>query len=64
MNLFKYLILYLLFFAQRADAHDGIKQFSVVVEKPEFEYSVDVGGTMKPENIKIAIENLEKNSGT
>jgi hypothetical protein len=58
MRLLKCVALSLLFFIQGAHAHDGIREFSVVVEKPEFEYSVDVGGAMDPENIEIAIENL------
>ena len=36
----------------------GVKQFSVIVDKPEVEYTIDVGGTIDPENVEITIENL------
>jgi hypothetical protein len=34
------------------------REFSIVVDKPIAEYTVDVGGTMNPENLEIIIENL------
>jgi hypothetical protein len=36
----------------------GVKQFSVIVDKPEAEYTIDVGGSIDPENVEITIENL------
>jgi hypothetical protein len=35
-----------------------IKEFSIVIDKPSSEYTVEVGGTIDPENLEIAIENL------
>ena len=37
---------------------DTTREFSIVIEKPLAEYTVDVGGTMDPENLEIVIENL------
>lgn len=37
---------------------DLFKTFSIVIDKPEAEYTVDVGGTIDPENLEITIENL------
>ena len=48
----------LLVFAWTAKGQDGIKEYSIVVTKPEAEYTIDVQGTMDPENVEIDIENL------
>jgi hypothetical protein len=53
----RYLILGLLL-ASSAWAQEGVKQFSIVIDKPETEYAIDVGGTEDPENVEITIENL------
>lgn len=34
------------------------REFSIVIDKPEAEYTVETGGTMDPENLEITIENL------
>ncbi len=39
-------------------AQNGTKEFSIVIDKPEAQYTIDVGGTMDPENLEITIENL------
>ncbi len=40
-------------------AEDGpAKTFSIVLDKPDSEYTIEVGGTDRPENIEIVIENL------
>jgi len=48
----------LLVFGWIAKGQDGIKEYSIVVTKPEAEYTIDVQGTMDPENVEIDIENL------
>ncbi len=35
-----------------------VKQFSIVIDKPDTEYTVHTAGTMDPENVEITIENL------
>lgn len=45
-------------FASAAGAQEGAKEFSVVIDKPEAQYTIDVSGTMDPENLEITIENL------
>lgn len=39
-------------------ADENVREFSIVIDKPEAEYAVDVGGTINPENLEITIENL------
>lgn len=34
------------------------KEFSIVIDKPQAEYTVETGGTIEPENVEIIIENL------
>ena len=34
------------------------KEFSTVIDKPESGYTINVGGTMDPENLEVTIENL------
>ncbi len=41
-----------------AQAPPEEKRWSVVIDKAEAEYTVEVGGTMDPENLEITIENL------
>ena len=41
-----------------AGAQEGVKSSSMVIDKPQAEYTIDVGGTMDPENLEITIENL------
>jgi hypothetical protein len=49
----------ILFCTARAPAaQDGVKEYSIVITKPDAEYTIDVGGTMDPENIEIVVENL------
>ena len=43
----RYLLLGLVL-AGGAWAQEGVKQFSVVIDKPETEYTIDVGGTKNP----------------
>ena len=45
-------------FAGAAWGSQNAKEYSIVVDKPEIEYTVDVGGTMDPENLEITFENL------
>ncbi|WP_321474716.1 transglutaminase-like domain-containing protein [uncultured Paludibaculum sp.] len=35
-----------------------IRQSSIVLDKPDAEYTIQVGGTMDPENLEVTIENL------
>ncbi len=35
-----------------------VREYSIVVTKPEAEYTIEVYGTMDPENVEIEIENL------
>lgn len=44
--------------ATTAAGQEGAKEFSIVVDRPENEYTINVGGTMDPENLEITIENL------
>ena len=37
---------------------DDVREFSFIVEGPEAEYTVEVGGTLDPENVEIILENL------
>jgi len=39
-------------------AQDGVKEYSTVITKPDVEYTIDVGGTLNPENVEIIVENL------
>jgi hypothetical protein len=45
-------------FATAAAGPDSTKEYSVVIDRPDSEYTIDVGGTMDPENLGITIENL------
>jgi hypothetical protein len=61
MNPTKYSVLVTLaiwLLATAARAQDGVKEFSIVVDKPDTEFTVPVGGTMDPENTEITLENL------
>lgn len=44
--------------ATSAAAQEATKEFSIVIDRPESEYTIKVGGTMDPENLEITIENL------
>ena len=39
-------------------AEPEIREFSVTLDKPEARYTVEVGGTIDPENVEIVIENV------
>jgi hypothetical protein len=39
-------------------AHDDVKEFSIIIEEPEAEYMVEVGGTLDPQNLEITFENI------
>ena len=39
-------------------AEPEIKEFSIVIDKPQTQYTVEVGGTINPENLEITIENV------
>jgi hypothetical protein len=52
------LFLSLLAFSSTLTAQDAVKTYSIVVTKPEAEYTIEVGGTIDPENVEIDIENL------
>jgi hypothetical protein len=43
--------------AALAAAGQEIKEFSVVIDRPEAEYTVRAGGTIEPENLAIILEN-------
>ena len=47
----------LLLFSFGSQAQADIKQLTVVIDQPKFEYVVEVDGTLDPQNIEIAIEN-------
>jgi hypothetical protein len=47
-----------LFLLAAATAPAGVRERSVVIEKPEAEYTIEVAGAVDPENIEIRIENL------
>lgn len=49
-----------LLFSFDSQAQESIQEFTVVIDKPQFEYLVDVGGTIDPQNIEITIENLSE----
>src|SRR5271157_367976 len=44
--------------ATTAAGQEDAKEFSIVVDRPENEYTINVGGTMDPENLEITMENL------
>jgi len=44
--------------ATAAAGQEGVKEFSIVIDRPESEYTINVGGTMDPENLGVTIENL------
>lgn len=44
--------------AQQAPTEQNFREFSIVIDKPAAEYTVEVGGTINPENLEIIIENL------
>jgi len=48
----------LLFVASSFASFAEDREFSIVIDKPEAEYTVDVGGTIEPENLGITIENV------
>jgi hypothetical protein len=52
------LFLILVVFGSTMNAQDNVKEYSIVVTKAEAEYTIEVGGTMDPENVEIEIENL------
>lgn len=54
----RYAILGGLLLVAARGADRNVKEFSVVLDKGEAEYTIEVGGTMDPENVEIAIENL------
>jgi hypothetical protein len=39
-------------------AQGNLKEYSIVVTKPEAEYTIDVQGAIDPENVEIDVENL------
>lgn len=39
-------------------ADEKVREFSVVIDRADTEYAIDVGGTMDPENTEIIVENL------
>jgi hypothetical protein len=41
-----------------AHCGDGIREFSVLIDGPEAEYTVEVEGSRDPENLEIILENL------
>ena len=45
-------------FNLNSQAQDSVNQFSVVVDKPKFEYVVEADGTVDPQNVEITIENI------
>ncbi len=51
-------ILPVLLFVTTAGGQENVKEWSAVVDSPESEYVVKVGGTMDPENLEVTIENL------
>jgi hypothetical protein len=57
MNRLRYTLLGALLLSSAYGADDRTKQFSVVIDKAEAEYTIDVGGTVDPENVEISIEN-------
>ena len=54
----RYIVAALLACASASGQDSGVKQFSVVIDKPEKEYTIEVGGSVDPENVEIKIENL------
>ena len=44
--------------ATAASGQEPAKEFSIVIDRPESEYTINVGGTMDPENLEVTIENL------
>jgi len=58
MNKLLHVVLGFGLFASTAAAQEGAKEFSIVVDKPEAQYVINVGGTMDPENFEITIENV------
>jgi hypothetical protein len=44
--------------ATAAFGQDAAKEFSIVIDHPDSEYTIKVGGTMDPENLEVTIENL------
>ena len=57
MGKFVIVVLALLVFPVVALGQDA-KEFTIVIDKPDAEYTVDVGGTIDPDNLGITIENL------
>jgi len=61
MNVTRYAVLPALaisLLATAAAGQEGAKESSIVVDRPESEYTINVGGTMDPENLEVTIENL------
>ena len=58
MSATRYAVLALLLCATAAAGQDGIKESSVVIDRSDSEYTINVGGSRDPENIEITIENL------
>ncbi|MGO8787450.1 MAG: transglutaminase domain-containing protein [Terriglobia bacterium] len=44
--------------ATAAAGQEGVKEYSIAIDRSESEYTINVGGTMDPENLEITIENL------
>lgn len=61
MNVTRYALLAALaisMIATAAAAQEATKEFSIVIDRLESEYTIKVGGTMDPENLEVTIENL------
>ncbi len=61
MNITRYVALpalSILLLARAAAGQQGAKESSIVIDRPDSEYTINVGGTMDPENLEITIENL------
>ena len=43
--------------ASLAAAQEGAKEFSIVVDQPEAQFTIQVGGSMDPENLEVTLEN-------
>jgi len=52
------LVLFSVFVAEPLPAKVVEKSFSKVITVPEGEYTIEVGGTIDPENVEVVIENL------
>ena len=52
------IVLPMALFATAAAGQESAKEFSIAIDRPDSEYTINVGGSMDPENLEVTLENL------